>query len=74
MEVEVVWVKSQVLVVKLEVMWVEVAVMGILVLLTEFHFMEKPALLPLHHLVEVKLMDYIQEPFSYCSCKFFCFT
>jgi len=34
-EVEVVWVKSQVMVVKLEVVWVEVVVAGILVLLTE---------------------------------------
>lgn len=48
--------------------------MGILVLLTKFHFMEEPVLLPIHHLVEVKLMDYIQDPFSLHSCKSFCFA
>ena len=40
--------------VKLEVVWVEVEVTRILVLLTKYHFAEKPALLPLRHPMEVK--------------------
>ena len=67
-------VKSQVMLVKLEVVWVEVAVTGILVLLTKYHFAEKLVLLPLHHPMEVKSMDYIQDPFFLQSCKSFCFT
>ena len=67
-----VWVKSQVMVVKLEVVWVEVAVMGILVVLAKFHFAKK--LLPLCHPMEVKSMDYIRDPFFLRSCKYFCFA
>ena len=74
MEVEVVWVKLHVMVVKLEVVWVEVEVTGILVLLTKNHFVEKPALFTLHHLMEVKLMDYIHDPFFLHSYKFFHFV
>ena len=58
-EVVVVWGKLQVTVVKLEVVEVEVAVVGILVLSTKLHFPEKPRLLPLRYSKEVKLVGYI---------------
>ena len=65
----VVRVKSQVMVVQLEV-----AVTRILVLLIELHFAKKHVLLPLHHPTEVKSMDYIHDPFFLHSCRSFHFT
>jgi len=43
-------------------------------LLTEPHFVEKPALPPLHHSMEPKSVDCIQDPFLLLSCKSFHFS
>ncbi len=41
----------------------EVVIVGIPILLTELHFVEKPVLLALHHLMAVRSMGYIDDPF-----------
>ena len=51
----------------------EVAIVGIPILLIELHFAEKFVLLPLHHLMAVKSMGYIQDTFFLCFYKYFHF-
>ena len=73
-EVAVVWEKLQLMVVKLEVVWVKVVVVGTPILLVELHFVEKPVLLPLRHPTGVKSVGYIQDSLFLRSCKYFHFA